>query len=169
VVFSVEETNTSGYPPTFTFSPASLTLSGSTAATTSLTLSGITASLHLPGAPGKIDSGVMYAQKAPAQTPAGRTWYIAGSGVTVASLLFLILPRRRRFGGLLLAALAVALAAGASGCGGSSLAGPPTTTTTTTSTNQYAGTYTVTVVGTYTNSSTGQVDVHTTTVNYNIN
>ena len=64
----------------------------------------------MPAAPGKPDSS-----KAP--------WYAAGSGITVASLLMLVLPRRRRLGGLLLVALAVALVGGATGCGGSSQAG----------------------------------------------
>jgi ABC-type glycerol-3-phosphate transport system substrate-binding protein len=94
-------------------------------------------------------------------------WYATGSGVTIASLLLLTLPRRRRLGGLLLVALAIALIGGATGCG-SSQPGPPTTTTTTTSSG-YAGDYYVTIVGTYTNSTTGQIDVHSTTVTYVIN
>jgi hypothetical protein len=63
--------------------------------------------------------------------------------VTLACLLLLVLPRRRRLGGLLLVALSVALAVGATGCGGSA---PPAT-------NPYAGTYYVTVTGTYTSSN----------------
>jgi subtilase family serine protease len=146
VTFSAVSSSTTGYAPTFTFSPAAVTISSGTA-TTSLTLSGITAELRIPNAP------------AAGKTP----WYLAGSGVTVASLLLLVLPRRRRLGGLLLVVLAIALVGGATGCG-SSQSGPPTTTT---NSNAYAGTYLVTVTGTYT-SSNNQVTQHTETVTYTI-
>jgi hypothetical protein len=75
-----------------------------------------------------------------------------------------VLPRRRSLNGLLVLALSVALIGGATGCGSSSQAGPPSTTTT----NQYAGTYAVTIIGTYT-SSTNAVTTQSTTVIYNIN
>ena len=154
VVFSATAVSSSGYIPTLTFSPASVAISSTASVSTTLTLSGITASLHLPGVPGKLDSGTMLAQQAPGRKPvSNRPWTAAGSGVTLACLLLLVLPRRRRLGGLLLVALSVALIAGASGCGGSSQAPPPSTTTTT-NTNPYAGTYTVTVVGTYSGSIT---------------
>ena len=97
----------------------------------------------------------MLAHQAPRRAPASnRSWTVAGSGVTLACLLLLVLPRRRRLGGLLLVALSVALIAGASGCGSSQAPPPTTTTTTTTPSNPYAGTYTVTVVGTYSGSVT---------------
>jgi len=154
VVFSATAVSSSGYIPTLTFSPASVAISSTASVSTTLTLSGITASLHLPGAPGKFDSGTMLAQKGSRHAPvSNRPWTAAGSGVTLACLLLLVLPRRRRLGGLLLVALSVALIAGATGCGGSSQAPPPSTTTTT-NTNPYAGTYTVTVVGTYSGSIT---------------
>jgi subtilase family serine protease len=156
VTFSAVGTSTSGYAPTFTFSPTTLTLPTSSP-TTSLTLSGITAALHIPNAPGR---------DTPARHESGSTpWYIGGSGVTVASLLLLVLPRRRRLGGLLLVVLAIGLIGGATGCGGSSQTTPPTTTV---STNPYVGVYTVTVIGTYT-SSNNQVTQHSTIVTYNIN
>jgi hypothetical protein len=163
VNFTAQATSTSGYTPTLTFTPASLSITGSAAVTTSLAFTGITASLHLPGAPGQVDSGIQVAQKSTGRTP----WYAAGSGVTIASLLLLVLPRRRRLGGLLLVVLAVALIGGATGCG-SSQTGPPSTTTTTTS-NPEAGVYTVYVIGTYTNSTTGLVTQQSTVVTYNIN
>jgi hypothetical protein len=110
-----------------------------------LTLSGITAELRMPN-----------------PSAAGKTpWYLAGSGITVASLFLLMLPGRRRLGGLLLVVLAVALVGGATGCG-SSQSGPPSTN----NSNPQAGTYVVTVTGTYTNSGTNQVTQHTTTVDY---
>jgi hypothetical protein len=79
--------------------------------------------------------------------------------VTIASLLLLTLPRRRRLGGLLLVALSVAVIGGATGCA-SSQVGPPATIA-----NMYAGTYSVTVIGTFTSSSS-QVTTHSTTVTY---
>ena len=163
VTFTAEATSTSGYSPTLTFTPASVSITSSAAATTSLAFTGITASLHLPGAPGRVDSGIEVAQKSSGRTP----WYAAGSGVTIASLLLLALPRRRRMGGLLLVVLAVGLIGGATGCG-SSQSGPPTTTITT-STNPYVGTYYVYIVGTYTSSTTGLVTQQSTEVTYLIN
>jgi subtilase family serine protease len=171
ITFSATATNTSGYAPTLTFSPATVTISSSSPVTTSLTLSGITAALHLPNMPGQFDRGTVVAknQSAPGKPSAGETWYATGSGIAVASLLLVTLPRRRRLGGLLLLAVALALIGGATGCG-SSQSGPPTTTTTTTtssSSNPYVGTYIVTVIGTYTNTS-GQVTQQTATVTYYI-
>jgi hypothetical protein len=171
VTFSTTGSYTSDatYAPTFNFSPASVTISSSAAVTTSLTLSGITAGLHLPGTPGQVDSGpIMANRKDPAPAYHGLHWYQAGSGLTVASLLLLVLPRKRRLGGLLLVVLAVALIGGATGCG-SSQAGPPSTGTGTgTSSNPDVGTYTVNVIGAYTNSS-GETTQQVTTITYTIN
>jgi hypothetical protein len=114
----------------------------------------------MPNAPGAVDSGTMLARQNSGRVP----WKLAGSGVTIASLLLLTLPRRRRLGSLLLVALSVALVGGASGCG-SSQAAPPTTTT---NSNPYAGVYVVTVVGTYTVSSS-QVIQQSSTITYSIN
>ena len=168
VVFSATAISSSGYLPTFSFSPASITFNSSnntSSQTTSLTLAGITASLRRPSLPAQFDSGTMLAQQAPGRTPSpNRPWNVAGSGVTLACLLLLVLPRRRCLGGLLLLAFAVALVVAANGCGGSSQAGPPTTTT---STNPYAGTYIVTVTGTYTGSPA--LPPQSTTVTYVIN
>jgi hypothetical protein len=168
ITFSVVTTSTTAYSPTFTFSPASVSITSSTTtATTSLALAGITASLHLPNAPGRNGSGMTLAQNSGHGVPRAReTWYATGSGAAIACMLLLTVPRRRRrLGGLLLVALAVALIGGATGCG-SSQSSPPTTTT---NPNGYAGDYYVTIVGTYTNSTTGQIDVHSTTVTYAIN
>ncbi len=158
VSFSATATSTSGFQPTFTFSPAAVSISSSAAVTTSLTLTGITADLHMPIAPGQIDSGTMLAQHKAGKAP----WYAAGSGAAIASMLLLVLPRRRRLGGLLLVLLAIGLIGGASGCGGSSQSAPPTTTT---NTNPYAGTYAVTVIGAYT-GSTGTVTQHVANISY---
>ena len=163
VTFTATVTSTTGYAPTLTFSPTSVTVPSSNLSTT-LTMSGITADLRLPNAPGKFDPGTMLAQRRPGRAPAtGERWYATGSGVTIASLLLLTLPRRRRrLGGLLLVALAVALIGGATGCGGSSQAGPPIT-----STNPYVGDYYVNVVATYTSGTV--VTTHSTQVTYIIN
>ena len=163
VVFSATgvNTNANGYIPILAFSPASVSITSSAAVTTTLNASSLVveANLQSPGAPGM--------SRTPAQrTPGATPWYAAGSGVTIASLLLLTLPRRRRLSGLLLVALAVALIGGATGCG-SSQTGPPSTTTTTSS-DPAAGVYQVTVVGKYTNSN-GEVTTHYTTVTYTVN
>ena len=152
VTFSAISTSTSGYAPTFTFSSPTVTISSSSPATTSLTLSGITTDLRMPDAPGPRRSD---------RTP----WYAAGSGVTIASLLMLVLPRRRRLAGLLMAVIAVALAGVLSGCGSSQAV---VSSSPTSNTNPYVGTYTVTVIGTYT-SANNQMTEHVATVTYNIN
>lgn len=161
VVFSSAVTSTSGYTPTITFSPASVAITSSAAVTTSLQLSGIIADLRLPVAPGQFDAGTMLARQSTGKTP----WYAAGSGVTIASLLLLVLPRKRRLGGLLVMALAIALVGGITGCGSSSqvVVLPPVAKS-----NPYVGTYTVTVIGTYTNTNS-QVSQHSTVVTYAIN
>jgi hypothetical protein len=152
VTFSATVSSTSGYIPTLSFSPVSVAISSTAPVTTTLTLSGITASLHLPSVPGSSSSGTMLAQQNPGRNPfSNRPWTAAGSGLSIAGLLLLVLPRRRRLGGLLLVALSVALAASVTGCGGSSQSAPPTVTI---NTNPYAGTYTVTVVGAYSGSTT---------------
>jgi hypothetical protein len=62
--------------------------------------------------------------------------------------------------------MAVALASGLSGCGSSQavVGSSPTSPT-----NPYVGTYTVTVIGTYTNSTSGMITQHVATLTYNIN
>jgi subtilase family serine protease len=165
VTFSATASSTSGYIPTLSFSPVSATISSTAPVTTTLTLSGITASLHLPSVPGSSSSGTMLAQQNPGRNPfSNHPWTNAGSGLTLAGLLLLVLPRRRRLGGLLLVALSVALTAGVTGCG-SSQSSPPSTTTI--NTNPYAGTYTVTVVGTYSGSTT--IPPQSVTMTYEIN
>ena len=159
VVFTATVSDNTGYVPGVTFSPA--TISMPTASSTVMTLSGITASLRMPGVPGASGSSPMLARQAPGRAV---PWSAAASGVTIASLLLLVLPRRRRLGGLLLLALSVALAFGASGCGGSSQSAPPPTPTP----SAYAGTYTVTVTGTYSGSA-GNIPAVSTSVTYIIN
>jgi len=159
IVFSATVTYTStGFQPGFTFTPPSISIPS--ASSTVLNITGITAGLHLPGAPGKMDAGTMLARQSPGHTPFR---FAAGSGIAIASLLLMVLPRRRRLGGLLLVALSVALALGASGCGGSSQPGPPTT-----SSNPYAGAYIVTVTASYSGSSSN-IPTQSITMTYQIN
>jgi hypothetical protein len=91
-------------------------------------------------------------------------WHAAGSGIAIASLLLLMVPGRRRLGGLLVVVLSVGLIGGTIGCS-SSQSAPPTTTS---NSNPYAGTYTVTVTGSYTGTN-NQVTQHAVVVTYNIN
>jgi subtilase family serine protease len=147
VAFTASVVSTSGYLPSLSLNPATVIVSSTTPATTTLSLNGISADLKLPQMPGRNGSRTI-------------PWYAAGSGVTVASLLLLVLPRRRRLGGLLLLALSVAIAAGATGCGSN------TATTGAATANPYAGTYVVTITGTSTIS--GVVTSNSTTVTYSI-
>jgi subtilase family serine protease len=62
------------------------------------------------------------------------TWYDAGSGIAIAGLLFLVVPRRRRLSSLYIALIAVAITAGLAGCSGGGTVANPTTSTTNTST-----------------------------------
>jgi subtilase family serine protease len=83
-------------------------------------------------------------------------WYRTGSGIALAGILVLVLPKRRRFVGALAAVLSIGMFA-ASGCGGGGnvSGGGPTTNTT-------PGTYTLTVTGTGTSGTTSAT--HTATV-----
>jgi subtilase family serine protease len=82
----------------------------------------------------------------PHTLPSGKApWYVAGSGVTLAGMILLTVPRRRRWGALLAVVLSVA-AVGAVGCGSSSSSSSGSTTPTSpTKTNAAAGTYTYTI------------------------
>jgi len=161
VVFSATVADNTGYVPGITFTPASISVP--TASSTVLTLSGITASLHMPNAPGMVDRGTMMARQGTGRTShANQSRFALGSGVTIASLLLLVLPRRRRLGGLLLVALSVALVLGATGCGGSSQAGPPAT-----GLSPFAGKYVVTIYGTST--GTNNLPPQSISVTYQIN
>jgi subtilase family serine protease len=147
VSFAATAVENTSYTPTISFSPSSVTVSASGSGatqTTTLTLNGVTSRLHLPGMPGRVDSGTMLARQSAHRMP----WYGAGSGVAAASLLLLVLPRRRRLGSLLLLALSIAIVGGAGGCGSGA-----NSAITATQGDQYAGTYVVTVVGTYTSGS----------------
>ena len=135
-----------------------MNVTSNSTASTQLTFSGIQADLRMPNAPGRVDSGTMLARQNSGRMP----WKLAGSGVTIASLLLLTLPRKRRLGSLLLVALAVALVGGASGCGSSQAAPPSTTTNTPTRMREI---YVVTVVATYT-ASPSQVIQQSTTLTY---
>jgi hypothetical protein len=155
VAFTASAVSNTSYLPGFSFSPSSVNITSTAAQTTTLTLTGITADLRAPGMPGKqVDAGTMLAQQRARHMP----WYAAGSGIGVASLLLLALPRRRRLGGLLLIALAVAMIGGASGCGSGA-----NTTIAATASDRYAGTYIVTVVGTYTSGSVSTSQTATVT------
>lgn len=157
VVFSATATETTSYAPGFTFNPASVNITGAGSASTTVTLTGLVADLRLPAVREDTRSGTMLAR----QENGRRPLYAAGSGITLASLLLLMVPRKRRLAGLLLVVLAVALVGGVTGCGSSSQAAPPPV-------NPYIGTYTVTVIGTYT-SSTSQVTQHSAVVTFQVN
>jgi subtilase family serine protease len=144
VVFTASAVSNTSYLPGFSFTPSSVSITSTAAQTSTLTLTGITADLRMPAAPGKVDAGTVLARQQIHRVPC----YAAGSGISVASLLLLVLPRRRRLGSLLMLALAVVLIGGATGCGSGA-----NSTISATASDQYAGTYQVTVTGTYTSSN----------------
>jgi subtilase family serine protease len=86
-------------------------------------------------------------------------WYGPGSGIALAGILMLILPKRRRFMGALVAVISVGLFA-VSGCGG----GGSASTTTNPVTNTPSGSYTVTITGTGTSGTTTVTHTATVTV-----
>jgi len=98
-------------------------------------------------------------QSASSRTPAG-PWYGAGSGIALAGILMLILPRRRRFMGTLVAVISIGLFA-ASGCGGGGNAGGGGGGGGG-STNTPPGTYTITITASGTSGSTAVT--HTATL-----
>jgi len=137
--------------PTIAFSPQTVTISSTSSASTTLTLSGVVANLRQPNPPGGINRAPSMAE----------IKFATGSGVAIASLLLIVLPRKRRLAGLLMVALACTLAIGASGCGGSSQAvASPSSSTSTPS-----GTYLVTITG---SNSSGAI-LQSTTVTFQLN
>jgi subtilase family serine protease len=99
-------------------------------------------------------SNAVSGQSAKSQVPA-MPWSMTGSGLALAGILFLVLPKRRRFVGALAAVLSIGLFA-VSGCGGGGSA--PVVQ----NTNTAPGTYTITVTGSRTSGTT--TVTHTATV-----
>ncbi len=159
---NANESSTTTTGASYAFNPTSLSITSSSAATTSFVLSGFQSSSS--GNP-LIASNNTH--------PASRTapWYIAGSGVSLACMMLLTVPRRRRWGALLALLLSVG-AISTFGCGSSS------SSTTggggggggggTTETEALPGVYTVNVTATSTSSS-GSVLVHTAVVTFTVN
>ena len=147
----------------YSFSVSPVVISGTGGGTTVLTLNAYQTSNG--STTGLVKAAANYP---PAALPSRRSAYAAGSGVALASLLLLTLPRRRRWGALLALVISVG-AIGAGGCGGGTTTIPggtvtPTPTPTSTTTPAVAGTYTVTVVG-IASTSTGN-RVHSTQVTF---
>ena len=92
------------------------------------------------------------------RVPRPGEWYGAGSGVVLAGLLLVVLPRRRRLAGLMVVMLGV-VAPGVWGCASSTPAPAAATTTPTP-----AGTYNVLISATATIN--GVVTTHSSTVTY---
>ena len=128
---------------TYSFSVNPVTISGTTPGTTVLTLvasesnarSGLTGQHRLGGKAGisRLDPAL--------------PWMIPATGVTLAGLLLLVVPRRRSRWTALVLALASIGVLGAAGCGSGSSNNVSSTTTTA------SGTYTITVTASGTNSA----------------
>ncbi len=143
----------------YTFSVTPVVISSGNPGTTAFTL---TASSSTTGAV-KQGSGKVASVSGPhtGDVASRRTLYTAGSGIAVASLLLLTLPRRRRWAGLLAALVSVALV-GSLGCGSSGTLLPSTGGGSPVTTVALPGTYFVTVTGVATTG--GTTLVHSTRV-----
>ncbi|SNS76896.1 Ig-like domain (group 3) [Granulicella rosea] len=138
VAFTASSTSSTLYA-TYAFSTTPVVISSTANGTTNFTLYAYASS----STTGQAKFGpVQSASNAPAM-PA---WYAAGSGISVAGLLLLTLPRRRKWSALLLAVLSVGVL-GASGCSSGTIlsSGGSTGGTTTSTVNTTPGTYNVTV------------------------
>ncbi len=155
----------------YLFSPSTVSITSGANATSSLTLSAYYSQAKTGTGKIKISSIQQLPDHvlAATQKPSRRTpFYAAGSGVALASMLLLTLPRRRSWGALLLLILSAGIfGIGISGCGsGSTLAnggGTGGTGTTTTTANTATGTYTLTV------TATSGALVHSTQVTFQVN
>jgi hypothetical protein len=137
------------------FTPATVTINSTGSATTSLVLQAFVAKAVAATGQHKLHATNQESPKAP--------WYTAGSGMALASVLLLVMPRRRRWGALLAVVLSVG-ALSAVGCGSSSSS--TTTTTTPTTTNAAPGTYNLLVTASAT-TSTGVVN-HSSTLTFTV-
>jgi subtilase family serine protease len=98
----------------------------------------------------------------------GAPWYAAGSGVTLAGLLLIAVPRRRWLGTLFALVLSVAVIT-ASGCGGgtsSSSSSGSSGSSGTTTTAAARGTYNITITATGSNGTASRV--HSVVLTYNV-
>lgn len=145
VTFSVVAT--SSITATYSFSASSVNLAAGASGTSILT---ITAS----------QTTTTSSLRKHAQPNSGSHWYVAGSGITLAGLLFFVMPRRRRFTPLLVLLLSVGVFS-ISGCGGGggSSGNNNTPSPGGTTKNATAGTYILDVTATASNGL-----VHTSTV-----
>jgi hypothetical protein len=123
------------------FTPNPVAITPSSSATTSLTLHAYTQT----------------ASSRPALPP----WYPVGSGIALAGILMLVLPKRRRLAGLLTAVISTGILM-ASGCGGSTSPAPPPPPKQ--PTPLAPGTYPITITATGTSGTT--TVTHTATISF---
>jgi subtilase family serine protease len=182
--FAIDVTNTA--PPDFTLSPSttSVTANSGSSSVVTFTVTGLndfvgnvqfsasTANAHFSSNPVMIGSTntamtslTLYAYNINAsgslRDPSRRgspVWYDASSGIALAGLLLMVLPKRRRFLGTLAAVLSIGCLA-VSGCGGSGNATPPASTIATP-----PGSYTITVTAAGISGTTNMT--HTATVTF---
>lgn len=140
-----------------------LTISGTTAGSTTVTLYAYTTNA-------KSTTGFLKVASGQPPSPDHRSIFAAGSGLTLAALILVGLPRRRRLAPLLVLVVSVGSFA-VSGCGGSGNSINNTTTSgstgTTTINKTPTGTYTLYITATAT-TSTGTL-VHTIPVMFRVN
>jgi Bacterial Ig-like domain (group 3) len=145
---------------TYSFTPTSVTITGTTAQTTTYSL----VASETDGGSGLVPLHRLTAKSTP---PVRMPWYAAGSGIALSGMLLLILPSRRRWGAVLMLVLSVAVLGGAGGCGsGGVSAGGTSGSTGSTTVNATAGTYTLLVTASYTNPNNGAVITHNANVTF---
>ena len=134
-------------PYTWSWTANPVTITGTSAATTTLTLNALTPS---------VAKGVL--QHARSNAPGELHWKPVGSGIALAGLLILLVPRRRKLGSL------AVLLVGIAGIGLSGCANDSTPTITPSYTKTPVGTYTITVVASGVVS--GTTVSHTSTISF---
>ena len=141
VTLAASSTKSIAATTSFTVNPITVTAGGSaTTAFSLLAYTATTSELTLPGRPGG--------------------WYSTGSGVVLAGLLLLVLPRRRRISGVLVLMLGAATL-GVIGC-----ASNPPAVSTAVITPTPAGTYPILIQATATIN--GVVTTHSATITYTV-
>jgi hypothetical protein len=149
-------TNNDGMAATPSFSPATVSITSASAGTTSFVVKASQVTSAQLVRPGMRPSDQGRSDKA--------SWYVAGSGATLACMALFLCPRGRRWGSLLAVLISAAVLT-VVGCGGntSTSGGSGGGSSGSGTTNAVAGTYTFTITavsGTLVHSTQVTVTVH---------
>jgi len=153
----------------YTFGTSKLPLSGTTAQSTTLTLYAYTSNSQTATTLNKLAANHPPSNSSPSvHQPSPHRFYATGSGLTLAAMLLLTLPRRRRLTPILAILVSVGVL-GASGCsGGGNTINNTSTTGSGTAIISKTPPATYTLYVTATASTTGGTLVHTTPVTFTV-